>query len=204
MSLFGHSPAGMACLSLAIVLNGCAQPPADRLQQAQQLMDIAKAAGAPEYANEEWTKLELSFSRAKDELASQEKVLAVFRSYAKADDMLKYVARDAIQVAATAAEKKAEAKTAAEIKESEARTMLASAQDLLSQAPADKSREAMKNVQKKLNGMRDALGPIHQLIENGDYGAAEARAQALLDKATALSSDLRNVIEKNRRRIGGH
>lgn len=200
MNLLGRATTGMAFLSLAILMNGCAQPPVDRLDQAQQLMDAAKAAGAPAYAAEEWSKLEISFDRAKDELANQEKVTAVFRSYAKADDMLKRVARDAVQIAATAAEKKAEAKSAAETKEREARTVLASTQELLSQAPTGKDRTVIKNVQKKLRGLRDSLDSVHQLIEAGDYEAAQVQAQTLKEKAVVVSSDLRKAIEKSKGR----
>lgn len=200
MSLLGRAMTGMTFLSLAVLLIGCAQPPADLLEQAQQLVDAAKAAGAPAYAAEEWSKLEISFDRAKDELANQEKVLTVFRSYAKADEMLKRVARDASQIAATAAEKKAEAKTAAETKEREARTVLASAQELLSQAPAGKDRAGMKNVRKKLSGLRDLLDSIHRLIAEGDYGTAEIQARALKEKAVVVSGDLRKTIEKSKDR----
>lgn len=191
---------GMAFLSLAVLLIGCAQPPADRLEQAQQLVDAAKAAGAPDYAKEEWAKLEMSFGQTKDELANQEKVFAVFRSYTKADEMLKRVAKDAAQVKATATEKKAEAKAAAETKEREARTVLASAQELLPKAPTGKNRAAMKNIQKKLNGLQGSLGSIHQLIEGGDYGAAESQAQALKEKAAAVSDELQKAIEKTKGR----
>lgn len=200
MNLLGRATTGMAFLSLAILLNGCAQPPADRLHQAQKLLDAAKAAGAPEYAMEEWSKVEVAFERAKDELANQEKVFAVFRSYTKADEMLKRVAGDAARVAATATEKKAEAKSAAETNEREARSVLASTQELLSQAPTGKDRTVIKNVQKKLRGLRDSLDSIHQLIAAGDYGAAEVRAQALKEEAAVLSSDLRKAIEKSKGR----
>jgi hypothetical protein len=190
----------MTCLSLAILLNGCAQPPTDRLQQAQQLVDAAKAAGAPEYAMEEWTNVEVAFERAKDELANQEKVFAVFRSYTKADEMLKRVAGDAIRVAATVIQKKAEAKTAAETNERDARTVLASAQELLSQAPIGKDRAGMKKIGEKLSGLRDSLDSIHRLTEAGDYGTAAAQAQALKEEAAVVAGDLRKAIEKHKSR----
>lgn len=198
MNLLIRATSGMAFLSLAVLLNGCAQPPADRLQHAQQLVDAAKAAGAPDYAKEEWVKLEMSFSQAKDELVNQEKVLSVFRSYAKADEMLKRVARNATQVAATAAEMKTEAKAAAETREMEARTVLASAHKLLSQAPTGKYRATIKNVQKELDGLQSSLSFIHQSIEEGNYGAAEAQARALKEKAAAVSGELRKAIEKTK------
>jgi len=200
MSVLRRATTRMAFLSLAILLGGCAQPPADRLKQAQQLVDAAKAAGAPEYTAEEWSKLEGTFERAKDELANQEKLLTVFRSYAKADEMLRRVVQDGSQVAAMATEKKAEAKAAAESNEKEARTVLASAQKLLSKAPPGKDRAALKNIQKQLHGLRDSLGSIHQLIEQGDYLSAETQAQALKEKAVSVSGELRKAVEKTKGR----
>jgi hypothetical protein len=58
----------------------------------------------------------------------------------------------------------------------------------------------MKNVQKKLSGLRDSLDSIHQLIVEEDYGTAEVQAQALKEEAAVVSSDLRKAIEKSKGR----
>ena len=44
------------------------------------------------------------------------------------------------------------------------------------------------------------MGSIHQLIEAGDYGAAEIQARALKEEAVVVSSDLRKAIEKSKGR----
>lgn len=79
--------AGMAGVA-TILLFGCAPPPTEQLGAAQKAVDAATAAGATEYAKEDFVALEQQFALAKDELTKQEKVLPIFRSYSDADKML--------------------------------------------------------------------------------------------------------------------
>lgn len=190
MKVLLQATIGTVCLSLAALLAGCAQPPVDRLRQAQELVDAAKAAGAPEYAMEEWSRLDVAFAQAKEELANQEKAMAIFRAYLKADEMLRRVAEDAERVRALTNERKVAAKAAAETSEKEATAALTSAQDLLSKSRAGRHRTANANVEQELNKLRGSLGSIHQLIEEGDYVAAEARANALKERAATASEKL--------------
>lgn len=196
--LLQRATGSMAFLPLVVWVMGCAQPPADRLSQAQQLMDSAKAAGAPEYAMEEWSRLEVAFDRAKEELANQEKVLAIFRSYAKADEMLKRVARDAALVGAVAANRKAEAKAAAESKAQEAWSALTSARKLLSRGSTGNNNPHMTDVPHELTVLQDAMDSVRRQIEEGDYAAAQVQAQMLIERAAAVSDDLRKKSEQRR------
>jgi replicative DNA helicase len=159
-------------------------------------MDSARAAGAPDYAIEEWAKLEVAFDRAKEELANQEKMLAIFRSYGKVDEMLKRVAEDAVRVGALAAEKRVEMRAAAENTEREARDVLVSAEELLLRVTSRRNRTATKDIRNELTALNDSLSAVHRLIEEGNFAPAQSQAQMLKDKAAS-------TIEKIQETAGG-
>lgn len=175
---------------------GCAQPPTEQLGAAQKAVDAAKAAGATEYAKEDFTALEQQFVLAKDELANQEKALSIFRSYTDADKMLGKVVEAGGSVAAKAAQNKEAAKTAAIGMEKEAQKAVASAKELMAKAPTGKERAAVETIKQDLSGLETSVGAVRQLIEKEDYLGAEVQAKALKEKVVAVSGEIQNVIDK--------
>jgi hypothetical protein len=179
-----------------ILFIGCAQPPTEQLGAAQKAVDAAKAAGATEYAKEDFTALEQQFVLAKDELAKQEKALSIFRSYTDADKMLIKVVESSGHVAAKAAQNKEAAKTAALAMEKEAQKIMASAKDLMAKAPTGKERAAVETIKQDLSGLEMSVGAVRQLIEKEDYLGAEIQAKALKEKVVAVSGEIQNAIDK--------
>ncbi|TAJ22971.1 MAG: hypothetical protein EPO64_12365 [Nitrospirae bacterium] len=188
---------GMSLLILAVVLMaGCAQPPVQQLEAAQKAVEVARTAGALDYAKEDFMKLEQAFGQAKEELAKQEQTLAIFRSYSKADELLRRVRDDARSVATNAAAKKEEAKTAAVAQEKEAQMIVASAQELLAKAPVGKDRVAVESIENDLHGMQAGLEAVRQMIAKGDYLGAESQAKGITEKGGVVSAEIRKAIEK--------
>lgn len=179
-----------------VLLIGCAQPPTEQLGAAQKAVDAAKAAGATEYAKEDFTALEQQFALAQDELAKQERALSIFRSYTDADKMLIKVVESGGSVAAKAAQNKEAAKTAALAMEKEAQKIMASAKELMAKAPTGKERAAVETIKQDLSGLETSAGAVHQLIEKGDYIGAEVQAKALKEKGVAVSGEIQNAIDK--------
>ena len=186
---------GMAGVA-TILLIGCAQPPTEQLGAAQKALDAAKAAGATEYAKEDFVALEQQFALANDELSKQEKALSIFRSYTDADKMLIKVVEAGGHVAAKAAQNKEAAKTAAVALEKEAQQVVASAKVLMAKAPTGKERAAVETIKQDLSGLETSVGAVHQLIEKGDYLGAEIHAKALKEKDAAVSGEIQNAIDK--------
>lgn len=186
----------IAGVSMALMAAGCAQPPTERLEAAQRAVEAARSAGAPDYAKEDFAKLEQEFALAKEELAKQEKTMAIFRSYTDADRMLTRVAEEGKQVETKAAANKEAAKTAALAAEKEAQQAVASTKELIAKAPVGKDRAAVESIKHDLSGLEESLGAVHQLIEKGDYAGAEAQAKSLKDKGAAVFDEIRQAIEK--------
>ena len=179
-----------------ILLIGCAQPPTEQLGAAQKTVDAAKAAGAAQYAKEDFTALEQQFALAQDELAKQERALSIFRSYTDADKMLIKVVESGGHVAAKAAQNKEAAKTAALAMEKEAQKIMASAKELMAKAPTGKERAAVETIKQDLSGLETSVGAVRQLIEKEDYLGAEVQAKALKEKIVAVSGEIQNAIDK--------
>ena len=186
---------GMAGVA-TILLIGCAQPPTEQLGAAQKTVDAAKAAGAAQYAKEDFTALEQQFALAQDELAKQERALSIFRSYTDADKMLIKVVESGGHVAAKAAQNKEAAKTAALAMEKEAQKIMASAKELMAKAPTGKERAAVETIKQDLSGLETSVGAVRQLIEKEDYLGAEVQAKALKEKIVAVSGEIQNAIDK--------
>lgn len=188
---------GLAGVAMVLMI-GCAQPPTEQLEAASKTLESARAAGASEYAKEDFAKLEQQFALAKDELARQEKALSIIRSYSDANKMLIQVVETGGQVAAKAAQNKEAAKTAALNMEKEAQLAVASAKEFMGKAPSGKDRAAVEAIQQEVAGLATSLNAVRELIDKGDYLGAEALAKALKEKATAVSGEIQNAIEKTK------
>lgn len=181
-----------------IVMAGCAQPPTEQLEAAQKAVEAASAAGATEYAKEDFTALEEQFALAKEELGKQEKALSIFRSYSDANKLLIKVVEDSDRVAAKAAQNKDAARTGALSMEKEAQQAIASVNALMATAPTGKERATLEVMKRDLAGLESSLVSVHQLIEKGEYLSAEAKAKAVKDEGSVLSEEIRKAIDKTK------
>lgn len=186
-------PVGMSTLMLGL-LCGCAEPPSQQLDIARKSVEAAQAAGADLYAAEEFTKLNQEFAQAKDELANQEQTFSIFRSYVKADELLRRVAEHATVVETEATKGRAAAKHAAYEREKEAVAVVASAKELLEKAPSGKDRAAVEAIKQDLDGLAGKLVTIHDLLEKEDYLGAQAQAKAVKEKGEALRGEIEKAM----------
>lgn len=188
--------ASVVIVEVAMLLAGCSEPPTQQLEAASKAVESARTAEAPKYAKEDFVALEQHLALAKDELAKQEKTLSIFRSYTEADKILTSIVEEGKQVEAKATANKETAKTAAITMETEARQIVASVRELMKKAPVRKERAAVDTIKQDLDGLQTGLTGLHQLIEKGDYLEAEAQAKALKEQGAAVSTEIREAIEK--------
>lgn len=186
--------AGMAM----VLLTGCAQPPTEQLEAAQKAVDAAKTAGATVYARDDFSALEQQFALAQEEVAQQERVISIFRSYTDADKMLIKVVESGGRVAAKAAQNKEAAKMTAIAVEQEAQQLLASTKTLMMQAPSGIDRVALDAIDQDIRRLEEGLDAVHQLIEMGDYPDAQLQANFLKKSGGSVLGMVQNAIEKTR------
>ncbi len=190
---------GAGLIAALLLISGCAQPPAEQLAAAQKAVDAAKAAGASDYAKEDFAALEQQLALAKNELTQQDKALSIFRSYSETDKLLIRLVETGGQVAIKAAHNKEAAKTAVLALEQEAQQAVASAKDLMEKAPTGKERAALEVIQQDIAGLESSFSAVHQLIAMGDYVGAEAHAKAVKGKGAAVSGEIQRALDKAKR-----
>lgn len=198
--------AGVGLIAALLLMSGCAQPPAEQLAAAQKAVDAAKAAGATDYAKDDFVKLRQQLALAKEELAEQDKTLSIFRSYTNANKILVKLVEAGGQVAAKAAQHKEAAKTAVLVLEKEAQLAVASAKELMGKAPTGKERAVLETIKQDIAELESMFNAGHQLIEMGDYFGAEVQAKAVKDKSEVISGEIQRAIDKAKeiRRNGGN
>ena len=104
------------------------------------------------------------------------------------------------QVAVVAVQKKEAAKLAAMSTEKEALQMMASVKKLMSTAPNGKERAAVATIKEDVAGLETSLNAVHQLIDKGDYLAADTQSKAIKAKGAAISEELLDAIAKTKAR----
>jgi len=178
------------------VLTGCAQPPTEQLSAAQRSVDEARAAGAPDYAKDDFLKLEQQLARAKNEVTRREHAYSIFRSYADAGKMLITVVESAGPVAAKAAQNKITAKTAVLAMGKEAGQVVTSAKALIAKAPTGNEWAALDTFKHDVEGLETSFNAVYLLIEMGDYVGAEVQARAVKADGIAVSREIQRAIDR--------
>jgi hypothetical protein len=66
----------------------------------------------------------------------------------------------------------------------------------MAKAPSGKERAAVEAIKQDVQGLETSLSAVHQLIEKGDYTAAEVQGKALKEKGSAVSGEIQIAIDK--------
>ena len=106
-----HTFSSLICGALLIA--GCAQPPADQLNAADQAVKDAQQSGAATYVANDYAKVEGLQAAMKKEVADQDAKFALLRDYGKAEQLAATTKAEAERVKTEAGKKMEEAKFAA-------------------------------------------------------------------------------------------
>lgn len=169
---------GVACTcSLSILISACGGDPPDReMQQAEGAIGAARAAGADQYAQEEFVAAEQALARAR-EAANQRDYRLALNHALDSRERAQNAAREAAQ-------NKATTRTAADRAIADATAMVAEARKNLKAAEAARVPPKM-------------LAAVRRVAADGDSAVQEARAafdagdyRAVLDSLPASTRNL--------------
>lgn len=180
----------------AILLAGCAQPPAEQIDAAEKALKEAQMSGAATYTAQEYAKLEASLTAMKKEVTDQDGKFALFRDYGKAEQLAASAKLDGERVKADAVKKKEEAKAGALQAQQVAQEAVKSAVELVASAPVGKDRAALEAIKNDVEALKASLNQIQMAIDKEDYPAAQTQAKAIHDKGQAVSAELQNALAK--------
>ena len=174
-----------SCLLLALA---CTDPPEKEMHQAQGAIEAARAAGAPEYASEEFQAAEAALKRSTDAVAE--------RDYRQA---LNY-ALDASERARAAAKAAAEARAAAR---SEAERLIASAGGALERArtalrtatDAKVAAAQLAAPTRVVSEAGQALDHARALVAAAEYTKARAAIAELPERLSTVASEIDAAVQ---------
>ncbi|MCC6141172.1 MAG: DUF4398 domain-containing protein [Nitrospira sp.] len=180
----------------AVLLAGCAKPPAEQIDAAEKALKEAQMSGAAIYTAQEYAKLEASVTAMKKEVTDQDGKFALFRDYGKAEQLAVSAKADSELVKADAVKKKEEAKAGALQAQQVAQEAVKSAVELVASAPVGKDRAALEAIKNDVEALKASLNQIQLAIDKEDYPAAQAQSKAIHDKGQAVSAELQNALAK--------
>jgi len=182
-------------LVAAFILSGCAKPPTQEINNSKALVEAVTNADTNTYASEELATLNSNLTAALDEVKIQDEKW--FSNFDKAKEMLAALKAEADNITAVAAQRKEEAKNKAIAAQTEARTAIDTAKELLAKAPTGKGTKAdIEMFKADLLGLEESLTALQQTIDEEKYSDALNSANIIKERAGAISNDITLALEK--------
>jgi uncharacterized protein DUF4398 len=167
----------------AIVTAACGDPPDKEMQQAQGAIDAAKAAGADQYAPDEYAAAQDALKKANDSVAQ--------RDYRQALNHALDSRERAQTAAREAADHKATARTDADRALTELAAALREAQQRLKAAEARRAAlKAIATPRKVVIDGEEAVQKARAAFDQGDYLGATDLAHATSARLRSAAHDL--------------
>jgi hypothetical protein len=186
----------VSVVGVCALMSGCAQPPADQINAAEQAVKEAQDAGAASYVATDYAKVEGLLSAMKAEVAEQDAKFALLRDYGKAEQLATAAKTEADRVKTDAAKKMEEAKFAATQAHQAAQASVTSTFELVTKAPTGKDRAALESIKADAEALRASLNDVQLMIDKADYIGAQTKAKAIQDKADAVSHEIETAMAK--------
>jgi hypothetical protein len=186
----------VSILGMSLLVGGCAQPPADQINAAEQAVKEAQQSGAATYIANDYAKVEGLLAAMKSEVAEQEGKFALLRDYGKAEQLAATTKAEAERVKAEAVTKMEEAKSAAIQAQQAAQETVKSTLMLVAKAPAGKDRAALESIKTDAEALKASLNDVQMLLDKADYLGAQTKAKAIQDKAEAVSHEIETALAK--------
>jgi len=183
-------------LCTVVLVGGCAQPPADQINAAEQAVKDAQQSGAATYVANDYAKIEGLLATMKKEVADQDGKFALLRDYGKAEQLAASTKAEAERVKADAVKKMEEAKSAALQAQQAAQVTVKSTLDLVAKAPTGKDRAALEAIKTDAEALKASLNDVQMMIDKSDYLGAQTKAKAIQEKGQAVSKEIETALAK--------
>ena len=186
----------VSIVGMCLLMSGCAQPPADQINAADQAVKDAQQSGAATYVPDDYAKLEGLLSAMKTEVAEQDGKFALLRDYGKAEQLAATTKAEAERLKTEAAQKLEEAKFGATQAHHAAQASVTSTLELVAKAPVGKDRAALQTIKTDAEALKASLNDVQMMIDKGQYLGAETKANAIQEKADAVSHEIETALAK--------
>jgi hypothetical protein len=182
-----------ALLLVALAAGACAAPPSKEMDQAQGAIAAARAAGAEQYAADEYKAAVDALQRSEEAVAQSDYRLALNHAL-DASERAQNAAREA-------ADTKAQVRGEAERTMAEVGTLLAQASIRLQAAQkARVPRRTLAAPTKALESIRKDVQKAGELMRTGDYLSARPLLQEIKNRIVKTTADLTAMTTQPQRR----
>lgn len=182
-------------MMILTLLAGCGKKPTQEIESTQAAVNAVISEGLGKYAPEDEKKLKDAMAAAMDEIKVQDG--KTFKNYDKAKQMLADVKKMAEEMKAALPAKKEQAKQNALSALEAAKSAVSEAKALLAKAPKGKGTAAdIQALSGDVKGLEDSLAEVSGLIEKEEFNEAVTKANALKEKASGVSDQIKQALEK--------
>lgn len=179
----------------AAVFTSCGKLPQAEIDAAKASLDSAKIAQADIYLADEFFALQDSLNACV--VAAETQQSKMFASYADVKGKLTAITAQGNELINKTSARKEEIKSDLASAQAEISTLLNENNQLLEVAPKGKEgKEALDAIRADIENINTSITDVPVLIENGDLINAQTKVKAAQEKAAAINTELKTVLEK--------
>jgi hypothetical protein len=178
-----------------LLFTGCSKVPQAEIDAAKTALEQAKIAQADIYLVSEFFELQDSLNACIVAVEAQKSKM--IGSYKEITPKLEAVAAQSTELVNKTEVRKEEIKTDLATAQLEISALQQENNQLLLIAPKGKEgKEALDAIRVDIEGVDTAVSDVPVLIENGELLNAQTKVKAAQDKAAAINTELKTVLEK--------
>jgi hypothetical protein len=180
---------------VALTFSSCAKYPQAEVDKAAQAIDSVKNLGADLYVPEAFASLQDSLKSVMENIEAQKSKL--FKNYKTSIASLASIETLAADVAVQSAAKKEELKSSIQTTLTELATLVEENNKLITKAPKGKEgKTALVAMKEEMSAIEASIAEVNTLVEKDDIIAANDKVQGAKAQATALNTELNDIIAK--------
>lgn len=187
---------GLTVLGLAtVLLTSCSKVPQLEIDAANAAIEQAKSAGAEIYVHDNFVALQDSMNAVMVSIETQKSKF--FKSFSTAKEHLSGVTMFAQEVKLQTENRKAELQAEIQNAIAEVKALIETNRKLVTEAPKGKEgSSALLAIKDELNTIETSIDEVSAMLAKGDFMPALDKANAAKEKATAINTELTEVIAK--------
>ena len=191
---------GLAAIAMVAVLSSCGKKPQAEIDAANAAIEAAKTAESAVYVPAEFAAVQDSLNAVMADITAQESKL--FKKFGPCKEKLTGIVTLANQVAANAATKKEEVKAEVTTLLTDIKTVTEENAKLIPKLPRGKEGAAViEQIKADVATVDAAVVEAQGLFDKGAYMDALNKVKAASEKATALNTEIKEVLTKARIRF---
>lgn len=182
-------------MAATVLFTSCAKLPQAEIDAAKTSLEQAKTAQADIYLVDEFFALQDSLNAVIVSAEAQKSKM--LPSYNEVKEKLEAITTQSAELVTKTETRKEEIKGELATAQLEISSMLQENNQLLDAAPKGKEgKEALDAIRADIEGINTSVSDVPALIENGELLNAQTKVKAAQEKAAAINTELKTVVEK--------